>query len=157
MEPFFKKDPWTVALTGKKVLVIHPFEESIRSQYNNKKHLFGDPRILPDFHLKTLKAIQSSASAKTDFSNWFEALEHMQEQTRSIDFDVAIIGCGAYGFPLAAFVKKLGKKAVHIGGSVQVLFGIKGRRWEEHPRIPSLFNEYWVRPLPSETPENFAL
>ena len=41
------------------------------------------------------------------------------------NFDIALIGCGAYGFPLAAFVKGIGKKAVHIGGPLQLFFGIK--------------------------------
>ena len=31
-----------------------------------------------------------------------------------IDFDIAIIGCGAYAFPLGAYVKKLGKKAIDL-------------------------------------------
>ena len=33
--------------------------------------------------------------------------------------------------PLAAFIKSIGKKAVHLGGSTQILFGIKGERWDE--------------------------
>ena len=42
------------------------------------------------------------------------------------DFDVALIGCGAYGFPLAAKLKTAGKQAIHLGGVLQALFGIKG-------------------------------
>ena len=49
-----------------------------------------------------------------------------------IDFDVAIIGCGAYGFPLAAKLKQAGKQAIHLAGATQLLFGIKGKRWEEY-------------------------
>ena len=71
------------------------------------------------------------------------------------DFDVAIIGAGAYGMPLANFIKiKLGKTAIHMGGATQLLFGIKGKRWENHDRISKLFNEYWKYPLLSEIPEN---
>jgi hypothetical protein len=33
-----------------------------------------------------------------------------------LEFDVALIGAGAYGLPLAACVKRLGKKAIHMGG-----------------------------------------
>ena len=65
-------------------------------------------------------------------------------------FDIAIIGCGAYGMPLAAYCKQIGKKAVHLGGATQLLFGIKGKRWDNY----SLYNDYWVRPLESETPRN---
>lgn len=43
-----------------------------------------------------------------------------------INFDTAIIGCGAYGMPLAAQIKNAGRQAIHLGGAVQLLFGIKG-------------------------------
>lgn len=68
------------------------------------------------------------------------------------DFDVAIIGCGAYGFLLAAEVKKMGKVAIHLGGATQLLFGIIGTRWErETPRFyRDVVNEYWVRPSAKE-------
>jgi hypothetical protein len=72
-----------------------------------------------------------------------------------MEFDVAIIGCGAYGFPLAAHVKHLGKKAVHLGGATQVLFGIKGKRWLERDAVSQLINEHWVFPSEDETPAQF--
>ena len=68
--------------------------------------------------------------------------------------NIALIGCGAYGFPLAAHVKRKGKKAVLLGGALQILFGIKGKRWEEHPQISRLMNEHWTRPLKNEVPNN---
>ena len=45
----------------------------------------------------------------------------MEDGIAEIDFEVALIGCGAYGLPLAAHVKRLGKKAVHLGGATQNL------------------------------------
>ena len=68
------------------------------------------------------------------------------------DFDICLLGCGAYGFPLAAHVKRLGKKAVHIGGALQLLFGIKGRRWDRE--FSSIYNDAWVRPEENEKPRN---
>ncbi|MCG8975275.1 hypothetical protein HZC92_06030 [Klebsiella pneumoniae] len=48
---------------------------------------------------------------KTEFKNWFEALENASGYQK-IDFDVAIIGCGAYWwFALASFVT-LGKQSI---------------------------------------------
>ena len=77
----------------------------------------------------------------------------MFEQAMKTDFEVAIIGCGAYGFPLAAKIKSSGRSAVHMGGAVQLLFGIKGKRWDTHPVIGKMYNEYWVRPDDSERPK----
>ncbi len=97
------------------------------------------------------------AGEKTQFNDWFEALEYMKAEIRKTDFDVAIIGCGAYGLPLAAYCKEIGKKAIHMGGGTQLLFGIKGRRWEiqyQDSCYRDLFNEHWVYPAEFETPQN---
>jgi hypothetical protein len=155
LEPYFHADPWSRKLAGKTVLVIHPFEESIQSQYQQYQKLFQDPRILPGFTLKTLKSVQSIAGNSSGFETWFEALDSMCAKIRSIDFDVAIIGAGAYGLPLAAYVKKIGKKSIHMGGATQILFGIKGGRWDGIPFYQNLYNEHWTRPLPSEIPANY--
>lgn len=150
LEPYFFNNPWSKALEGKKVLIIHPFASSIKKQFANRENLFKDNSVLPEFELKTIKAVQSIAGNKTDFPNWFYALDSMQTQVDSIDFDVAIIGAGSYGLPLSAFVKEKGKIAIHIGGALQILFGIKGKRWDDHPSIAPLYNDYWIRPDVSE-------
>jgi hypothetical protein len=137
-------------------LVVHPFAESIRRQYARRERLFADPSVLPDFQLKTLQAVQSIGGQSRGFADWFEALDWMEQQMAAEDFDVAIIGAGAYGLPLAAHAKRLGRKAVHLGGATQILFGIRGRRWDEHPFISQLYNPFWVRPLPEETPPNYT-
>ncbi|WP_207425344.1 hypothetical protein [Pedobacter sp. SYSU D00535] len=155
LEPYYHERPWSQALEGKKVLVVHPFEDSIRKQYSKRELLFEDRNVLPEFELKTLRAVQSIANNKTGFKTWFHALQHMQDRISETDFDIAIIGCGAYGFPLAAHVKRLGKKAVHLGGATQTLFGIKGKRWEKkktHEGVSKMMNEHWSRPLSTETP-----
>ena len=90
----------------------------------------------------------------------------MEDKISEIDFDVCIIGCGAYGLPLAAYVKRMGKQAIHLAGGTQLLFGILGKRWVEQykdvwhyrPHIDininyrPLFNEHWIYPLDSDTP-----
>lgn len=142
---------WTSHLKGKRVLVIHPFEETITSQYyNNRKLLFENDEILPEFEkLYTIKAVQTIAGEKDDrFKTWFEALEWMYQEALKINFDVAIIGCGAYGMSLAMKLRETGKIAIHMGGYTQLLFGIKGKRWDDL----GIYNEYWVRPSKDETP-----
>jgi len=154
LEPFFTPNPWTRALENKKVLVVHPFAETIKNQYLRREKLF-DNDLLPNFELEVITAVQSIAGQKTEFADWFAALDSMKEQISRRNFDVCILGCGAYGFPLASFIKNMGKQSIHMGGSTQLLFGIKGRRWEQFIVYPyaNLFNEYWVRPNESETPQ----
>lgn len=166
--PFFVERPWTRVLKGKKVLVIHPFEKTIISQYEKRRHLFNNPDILPDFELKTIKAVQTVAGSDSGFKSWFDALSYMENKVESVDFDIALIGCGAYGLPLAAHIKRMGKKAIHTAGGTQLFFGIKGRRWIEdyqgvwhyRPGVDidlnyrQLFNDAWVFPSDSEKPNN---
>ncbi|MFT3949341.1 MAG: hypothetical protein QM763_20425 [Agriterribacter sp.] len=160
LDPFWSQQPWTRALENKKVLVVHPFAETIQKQYNKRALIFKDG-LLPYFELKTIKAVQSIAGNKTDFPDWFAALDYMKTEMDKVDYDICLIGAGAYGLPLAAHVKRMGKKGFHIGGSLQLLFGIRGKRWENPEyasgaklNYPALFNEHWVRAGDSEKPKN---
>ncbi|GHV48009.1 hypothetical protein FACS1894181_02700 [Bacteroidia bacterium] len=165
LDPYFVEESWTKALKGKRVLVIHPFAELIEHQYSeNRTKLFKNPNILPLFNLQTVKAVQSLGGESNDFKDWFEALDWMKNEIDKKDYDIAIIGCGAYGFPLAAYVKRRGKKVIHLGGEVQILFGIRGKRWEDPNLLTdlgvqfgfhlSMMNEYWVRPTDNLKPKN---
>lgn len=155
--PYFFANPWTKVLEGKKVLVVHPFEESIRKQYDLRDKLWHDPNVLPEFELKTVRAVQTIAGEKSQYEDWFQALAAMMDIISGVNFDIALIGCGAYGLPLAAHVKRMGKQAVHLAGWTQVLFGIKGKRWIDNPRVAPFMNEYWSHPLPSEVPKNYTV
>lgn len=157
LEPFCNpENPWTQALAHRKVLVIHPFAETIASQYQKYEHLFPDVAFLPRFDLITYQAVQTlGGKGDTDFRDWFEALDFMTNNIRQLDFDIAIVGCGAYGFPLAARIKGMGKQAIHLGGATQALFGIKCKRFDEAPDygyIRRWYSENWVYPSAEETP-----
>jgi hypothetical protein len=54
--------------------------------------------------------------------------------------------------PIAKMLKDRGVIAIVMGGAIQVLFGIKGRRWEKHPIISTFWNDAWVWPSEEETP-----
>lgn len=151
--PYYYKSPWTKILEGKKVLVIHPFAKDIYEQYTTKKtKIWEDPDVLPEFDLKVYKAVQSMLGIKTEYNTWFDALKKMEDDIATIDFDIALIGCGAYGMPLAAYCKKLGKQAIHLAGWTQVLFGIIGERWQNNPRVAPMMNEYWIHPSKENIP-----
>lgn len=153
-EPYFYVQPWTTALKHKKILVIHPFEKSINHQYKKRKLLFTNG-TLPEFELKTIKAIQSIEGNDTNFDSWFEALDHMKSQIDSIDFDIALIGAGSYGLPLASHIKRNDKIALHLGGFLQIIFGIRGKRWDLSEAHQKIMNEHWKYPFSEEYPNNY--
>lgn len=154
LECFQSDSPWSALLKGKKVLVVHPFSKTIQKQYAKRELLFPGRDVLPEFELITYKAVQTIAGEKDErFETWFEALDFMTEEISHIDFDIALLGCGAYGFPLAANIKRMGKQAIQIGGGLQLYFGIKGKRWDEMPEFAQMYNDAWVYPDASETPK----
>lgn len=149
---YYGASAWTSALAGRKVLVALPFERTVRQQYARREHLYpSKPWILPEFRLDTLKVFPHAHLVKPVHRDWFEALEAMQREMDKRDFDVLLIGAGAYSIPLAVHAKRLGKQGIHVGGGAQFLFGIKGRRWDASSGL-GYYNEYWSRPLPEETP-----
>ena len=85
-------------------------------------------------------------------TSWEHVLERLK---RSTEWDpstsrVALLGCGAYGVPLASHAKTRNMSAVYVGGLLPALFGIAGKRHRE--TFASSLNEAWISPLPEETP-----
>ena len=147
LEPYYHPRPWSAALAGKRVLVVHPFKTTIERQYARREQLFPGTDILPLFaDLRIVQAVQGLAGADTGYASWFDALAAMQQEMDAAPYDVAIIGAGAYGLPLAAHARDTGHVAVQMSGALQLLFGIRGRRWDDHPIISKLYNDAWVRP-----------
>ena len=152
LEPYYHQTPWSKALKGKKVLIIHPMTESIKYQFlHNREKLFRNEEVLPEFRLITLKAKYFDDPV---YDTWDKIYSYYTENIKRIDFDIAIIGCGPWGMPLAAEIKKMGKIAIHLGGATQLLFGITGNRWDKfYPEFTKEYvNEFWIRPSQEEKP-----
>ena len=81
LEPYYEDSvPWTRALKGKKVLVVHPFSETIKDQYEKKIKIWDSKEILPEFELITFKAVQTMCGEKDErFANWLDALNYMKQ------------------------------------------------------------------------------
>lgn len=139
---------WIKALENKKILIIHPFKATIEQQMKKRKQLEILPKIKK---LEVIQAVQTIAGNKDSrFKDWFEALDYMKKEIDEKDFDIALVGCGAYGLPLSAYIKEKKKQVIHMGGGLQLLFGIKGKRWEKSGR----FTKYWTYPLEQDVPKN---
>lgn len=145
--------PWTRALEGLRVLVVHPFVESIETQYARWESVTGVAGMLAPFSLSVMRPPVTFAG-EGDGETWAHSLSKAKKQMELHQFDVAIVGAGSYGLPLAAHAKSLGKVGIHLGGVTQLLFGISGRRWDGVPPISTWADDTWVRPRPSEVPQS---
>lgn len=56
-------------------------------------------------------------------------LHWILEQINPAEFDVALIAGSSLGIPIAAAIKAMDRCAIALGGSLQVLFGVGGKRW----------------------------
>lgn len=139
---------WFTVLENKRILVVHPFKKSIEKQYEKREKIGLLPQLKS---LEIIQAVQTIAEVNDPrFQNWFEALDYMKKEISTKEYDICLIGCGAYGLPLAAYVKKMNKQAIHVGGALQLLFGIKGRRWEVEYGYQ--FDKNWIYPLEEDKP-----
>ena len=150
---------WSTLLLNKKVLIISPFKETIKQNYLKKDQIKHLNKILPD--LKSLDIIKApygsfAHSIAKGNSSWFKNLNAIKKQMSEIDYDVCLTGCGAYGFPLGCYSKVFLKKpALHMGGALQLLFGIKGQRWTR--KKYAFLNKYmdlWESPLIVDQPKD---
>jgi hypothetical protein len=150
------KDPWSKALMNKRVLVISPFANTIKTQFTRIDKVF------PGFNLHSfdLEVIKSPMTINTNFpvsKSWFTNLNEVKHQMNNINYDVAIISAGSYSYPLAHHAKSIGKIGIHAGGGLQLFFGILGKRWDGAEYLEGILNRYWTRPSPEETPQSAHL
>lgn len=160
--PFLFRDRWTSALAGKRVLVVHPFADTIQKAYRQRSLIFPPGLELPNFRLEAIRPVQTIGRGWTapPHASWFESLEKTQSDIIKHDFDIALIGAGAYGHFLASFCQSLGRVGIHLGGALQTIFGVSGRRWDD-PTSPDYLGDKiscrWIYPSREETPDGYEL
>lgn len=161
LEPFYccleNIKPWTNYLLGKKILIINPFVDSMKKQLDNKFQIFKDkPIFLEGQEFVFYKSYQTSAGNHIH-KNWIETFTKMCFDIKNLEFDIALLGCGGYGLPLSNFIyEKMGKQAIYVGGGLQLLFGIMGKRWESIPMWQKIMSENpnFIRPSNEEIMKN---
>ncbi|MGA2233768.1 MAG: hypothetical protein ABSH22_22915 [Tepidisphaeraceae bacterium] len=159
LEPYYYQRPWSAQLAGKRVLVVTPFARSVESQYQRRKDVWArKPDLLPEFDLRVVRCQQiAGLLSEKEYPDWFTGLASLKEQMAAKPFDVALIGAGAWSIPLATHAKSLGAFGIHLGGGLQLMFGIMGRRWESNPQINALKTDAWTRPSDDERPQKMLL
>ena len=167
LEPFYQIQhgivPWTHHLKGKKVLIINPFVDSFQKQLKNGFKIFKDPSIdvfLEDQEFVFYKSYQTIAHNHLH-DDWCQTYKMMCADISDIQFDIALLACGAYGLPLCDFIKtKLGKSAIYVGGGLQLCFGVMGKRWEANDNWKKIIEENntrFIRPNENERIKNMNM
>jgi hypothetical protein len=167
MSNYYKdgSEHWSAALKDKTVLVISPFEASILRQIERLEQVYAKcPSERPCWHaIKVVKAPLTQMTGKdalaSNSSNttWAAEIDNLKQKIVSVgDFDIALVGCGSYNFPVSLFiVEEVGRHAVMVAGVLQLLFGINGGRYLRDKNVTDVANESWVRPDETERPQNW--
>jgi hypothetical protein len=153
--PFKTRIPDIFAkIANKSVLVISAFDGLIHKQFEsgNIKKIYPDFPPITGF--KVLK-FPYCFHNNGPHANYFETLDIMFAEISQIEFDIALLSCGAYGHMLCHKIDaELKKDAIYVGGSIQELFGIVSTREKDRGEIK--YNKYWITEIPeSYRPANY--
>lgn len=137
---------WSSALKGMRVMVVSPFAEEMKSQYGRKELLFPEgTEVLPEMELLFVKPPVTLGDVDPGRSYIEMARDSLQEFGR-VDFDIALVSAGGYAPLYLLKAREMGKSAIHVGGALQTMFGILGKRWDGRPHVARFVNEHWIRP-----------
>jgi len=151
---------WEQALRGKRLLIISPFVNSIKSQIENNKlsKLF---KTFPDwFSGCSFEYLMPPMTQAGNHNNvdWQDNYDNLCRQVNAIrdSYDIALVSCGGYGMVICNYMLSQGKSSIYVGGCLQLFFGIMGSRWEKNKDLNKIINkEHWIRPSETEKPRNF--
>ena len=147
---------------GKKLLFISPFADLLKSRAtkdafesvwsNINKNWFG-PSEVSAYEIPYSYA--NSIQTHNKYTNSIELFDSICANLEAMDFDIAFIGAGALGLPIASYLKSIGKIAISLGGHLQVLFGIGGGRWSKDEFWSTNYiNNDWIEMPEKYHPEN---
>lgn len=159
LEPYYVKPElrWSSFLAKKTVAIINSFAHTCEEQTylskaiwpeHTETYLPSSTKWVPIQTYFPPNIAGENKEASWEVDSWFNAVEEIVKEVKENRYhiDIAIIGCGALGMIIASELKKIGIQSIVMGGAVQLLFGIRGKRWETHSVISKFFNDAWVYP-----------
>jgi len=165
LEPYYvmPESSWYRALEGQRVTVVSSFAETMKQQL---KQMYNVWPQTPNFFPTTAKwsfvrsyysptTAQGSCEWPSPIQSWSDAVTYLETEIAKTNPQIVLLGCGGLAMVLAKRLKAKGIVAIVVGGAIQLLFGIKGNRWNNHDTISKLYNASWVKPSDMELPGAF--
>lgn len=148
--PSDEKNCYLQYFKDKKVLLICPFAEILKERAT--KDIFEGIWSKTGkkwFYPNSVEALELPYGfVRETQEKYSTAVDLLRDITREIDnrdFDVALIAAAGLAIPIASHVKNLGKIGIDLGGHLQILFGVLGKRWRERQDWQEqYFNDYWI-------------
>lgn len=153
LDPWFMDEPWSAAMAGKKVFAISPFLRLFKDQLAAREKIWPGRGVLPEIRLAGYEFPYLIDPDST--LNWKDVWQDVLEAMKRAEPDVVLAGCGALGLPLVVEAKRMGAVGVHLGGMLQILFGVRGKRYDDADNYRELVNDAWIRPPESFRPARY--
>ena len=171
LEPYYVPPHlrWTQYLSGKRVAVVSSFVSSIRKQLYGEKmaaiwtgdrsNMITDPTVEWSFVRTGYSPYLAGDKGRwpSAVTSWEKAVEHVVEEVVASKAQIALVGCGGLGMVIGGELRRRGVSVLVLGGAIQVLFGLKGRRWASHSIISTFWNDAWKWPDEDEVPKGAVL
>ena len=155
------ENPWTEHLAGKKVLVLSSHINTINEQWKNIDAIWGKNKnkIVP---FELVGVVNTHFHPMVDdrqylnCDNLMSSIDITKQKIDQYDYDVLLGGIATQSPFFCQHAKERGKIGIHVGGSLQLFFGILGSRWTKATCYNSwhnMFNEHWKYPLKIDEPQ----
>ena len=135
---------------GKRILIVTS-QADVLAERANKKTFEAVWRKTgkPWFYPSSVEALSFpygwAPQALTQYGDLLRLFEMLASKMAGLHFDVALVAAGGLGIPLAVEVKRSGKICLSLGGHLQALFGVIGRRWRQREVWKrNYINEAWI-------------
>lgn len=135
---------------GKRLLIVCPFAELLRQRATKKTFDGVWSRIGKKwFYPQSVDALEFPygflPETHAKYGTALNLVDAIIKEMGQRSFDVALVAAAGLSIPLVAAAKRMGKVAISLGGDLQVLFGVRGKRWKNKERWKrDYFNSWWI-------------
>lgn len=154
-EPYLFENNYFDFFSNTNVTIVTSFAKTASDQIDRFQNIHKNITTACNFHI--VKAPQTNAQYEHDGVTFFQRLDALERQVCSAGNNFVLVGAGGYGHLLAKRLSRKGYVVMVIGGGIQILFGIIGKRWENREDFREMFNEHWTKPHPNDVPKGFNL
>lgn len=136
---------------NKRILIVCPFAGILKQRATKEIYegIWSNTEKKRWFYPKVVEALEFpygfEKETQRQYSTVMELFEYITNEINKREFDVALIGAGGLAIPIASHVKSMGKVSIDLGGHLQVIFGVLGKRYRNLESWKKRFiNAWWV-------------
>jgi hypothetical protein len=111
-------------LEGKKVLVISNATDILKKSADRGLENIYNMPIQNFSSIYYIKTPQTTIGCEYPNNSIIETTNEILEEVKNINFDIALLSCGAYGVAITNEIRKMGKMAVYLGSALYTMFGV---------------------------------